>query len=61
MRLFPAVMLSGSIVCVSLLVLINQLVFDLPWNVAVPSALIATVMGQWIGLFWLSRRLSRKC
>ena len=51
--LLLALILSSSIVSFSLLVLIDQLLFGIPWTIAVPRALLATILGYWIAFLVL--------
>ena len=50
--LLLALTISSLIVSFGLLVLFDQL-FSVPWTIAAPRALIATVLGHWLGLLWL--------
>ena len=53
--LMIALLVSSSLVSFSLLVLIDQMYFGIPWTIAAPRALIATILGHWIALLWLYR------
>lgn len=48
-----ALIVGNFIVSFSLLVLIDHLIFGIPWSAAVLEALIATILGHWLGLLWL--------
>lgn len=48
-----ALILSSAVVSFSLIVLIEQLSLGVPWTIAAPEALIATVLGHWLVLLWL--------
>ena len=53
MCLLLAFILSSSAINFSLLVLMDQLLFDVPWTIAAPRALIATVLAHWLFILWL--------
>jgi len=50
-----ALLTTTSIVSFSLFILIDQLFFGVSWALAVPRALIATVLAHWLAWHWLDR------